>query len=470
MKTKQRFLVFSLSLSALLILFLAACDSDLGDINSSPNAVSESNVKSVLGQRAVLVGMQAAVGDWYSDERSRITSVWTMHMCAPSGLGRPQPVSWNTYKMTRDEHVDRAWIQAYRVVKLANDIIDNSGSVGFAPEIASTYLGIAKFYKALALAENAALYGSIPIDVQKTAGDPFPQFVSQQVAYNTAQSLLTSAIADFTAANVTAANTIPQDLNFGGISARWVGAAYSLKARYYLHTSKANAGDLALAITNANSGLTSTVGVAVNSIHTLTAGEYAPWGHWSQTEAGEPLRTTKYFVDLLNSEPGDTRKAAYFAVKGGATAIVGFDVYGDLGGTGDELVTTRAAGLVKYRGYNASFPLISYQENLLIRAEAEGRVNGITAPALADLNAIRTAAGLTSRVAGDFANTTAFLAEVLKQKYLQLHLEGQAYHDMRRATEYPLPRAGIPIRWIYGQSETLTNPNVPADPASNPLF
>jgi len=470
MKTKQSFTLLSLSLGVLLTLFLAACDSDLGDINNSPNAVSEVNVQSVLGQRAVLVGMQAATGDWYSDERSRITSVWTMQMCAPPGLGRPQPVSWNTYKMTRDEHVDRSWIQGYRVVKLANDIIDNAGSVGFSPEIASSYVGMAKLYKALALAENAAFYGSIPIDVQKTASDPFPQFVSQQAAYNTAQTLLSDAIADFTAANITAANTIPQDLNYGGISARWIAAARSLKARYYLHTSKANPGDLALAITNANSGLTSTVGVAVNCIYTLTAGEYAPWGHWSQTEAGEPLRATKYFVDLLKSETGDTRLAAYFAVRGGATAIVGYDIYGDLGGTGDELTTTRAAGLVKYRPYNASFPVVSYQENLLIRAEAEARVNGITVSALADLNAIRTGAGLGSKLLIDFASTSAFIAEVLKQKYLQLHLEGQAYHDMRRATEYPLPRAGIPIRWIYGQSETLTNPNVPADPVSNPLF
>lgn len=470
MKTKRRSFILSLSLSVLLGLFLAACDTDLGDINNSPNAVSEANVQTVLGQRATLVGMQAAVGDWYSDERSRITSVWTMQMCAPPGLGRPQPVSWNTYKMTRDEHVDRAWIQSYRVVKLANDIIDHAGSAGLAPDIASTYTGMAKFYKALALAENAAFYGSIPIDVQKTAADPFPQFVSQQAAYNAAQSLLSSAIADFTSANITAANTIPQDLNYGGISARWIAAAHSLKARYYLHTSKANPGDLALAITNANSGLTSTVGVAVNSIYTLTAGEYAPWGHWSQTEAGEPLRATKYFIDLLNSETGDTRKAAYFAAKGGAAAIVGYDIYGDLGGTGDELTTTRAAGLVKYRGYNAPFPLISYQENLLIRAEADARVNGITPGALADLNAIRTGAGLSSKLLVDFASTSAFITEVLKQKYLQLHLEGQAYHDMRRAAEYPLPRTSIPIRWIYGQSETLTNPNVPADPASNPLF
>lgn len=463
------FLLF-LSLSTLLVLFLGGCDSDLEDINNSPNAVSQTNLKSVLGQRAVLVGMQSAVGDWYSDERSRITSVWTMHMCAPPGLGRPQPVSWNTYKMTRDEHVDRAWIQSYRVVKLANDIIDNASGVGFAADIANTYVGMGRFYKALALAENAAFYGSIPIDVKKTAADPFPTFVSQQAAYNTAQTLLTDAIGNFSAANITVANSIPQDLIFGGISARWIAACYSLKARYYLHTAKVTPGDYALAITNANSGLTSTVGVAVNSIYTLTAGEYAPWGHWSQTEAGEPLRTTKYYVDLLRSEPGDTRLAAYLALKGGAATIVGYDVYGDLGGTGDELVTTRAAGLVKYRGYNASFPTISYQENLLIRAEAEARVNGITAPAVADLNAIRTAAGLPSRTAGSFASTTAFIAEVLKQKYLQLHLEGQAYHDMRRATEYPLPRAGIPVRWIYGQSETLTNPNVPADPASNPLF
>jgi hypothetical protein len=116
---------------------------------------------------------------------------------------------------------------------------------------------------------------------------------------------------------------------------------------------------------------------------------------------------------------------------------------------------------------NQPFPLISYQENILIRAEARARA-GDFAGARADVNIIRTAAGLTAR-----DNTTLpdanVITEILKQKYLQLHLEGQAYHDMRRTGT--LVKSGIPVRWIYGINEYTTNPNVPKpEPAANEVL
>jgi hypothetical protein len=181
------------------------------------------------------------------------------------------------------------------------------------------------------------------------------------------------------------------------------------------------------------------------------------------TETGEPIRANKYLVDMLKSEAGDTRLAKYFAVRGGAVAIVGYDIYGDLGGTGDELTTTRAAGLVKYSAYNTPFPLISYEENLLIRAEAKART-GDNAGAITDLNVIRTGAGLTAKTAANFPTLATLITEILKQKYMQLFLEGQAYHDMRRVNKTdgtPLYRSGIPTRFFYTQSEQTTNPNVP---------
>ena len=123
----------------------------------------------------------------------------------------------------------------------------------------------------------------------------------------------------------------------------------------------------------------------------------------------------------------------------------------------------RAAAVNKYRAYNASFPLISYQENLLIRAEAKART-GDNGGAIADLNVIRTGAGLAAKTAANFPTTADLITEILKQKYLQLFLEGQDYHDMRRVNKTdgrPLFRSGIPYRFFYTQSEQITNLNVP---------
>ncbi len=453
MKTKQFNIVVGLLVAVFVIALAPGCDSDLADINNSPNAISEVNVKTVSGQQAVLVGMQSAVGDWYSADRSRLLSIWTRQMCAPTGLGRPQPAAWNNYLMERGKGSpnDYNWSNAYRVVKLANDIISNASAAGLSGGLLNTYLGIAKFYKALALGETAAIYGSIPIDVTTSQ----PPFVSQTAAYAEVQRLLDEAIGHFQAGTTTEA----RDLNFQGNAAKWIAACYSLKARYQLHTLNYQG-----AISSVAQGIAATSGT-VNSIYTTNVLEYSPWGHWTLTEVGEPIRSNKYYVDLLKSEPGDKRLTLFLAPRGGATAIVGYDIYRDLGGTGDELVPTKAAGLAKYGPYNAPFPLISYEENILIRAECKART-GDLAGAVADLNIIRTNAGLTSKTVGDFATPSALITEILKQKYLQLFLEGQAYHDMRRVNKTdgtPLYRAGIPYRWLYPEAEITTNPNVPLD-------
>jgi hypothetical protein len=114
----------------------------------------------------------------------------------------------------------------------------------------------------------------------------------------------------------------------------------------------------------------------------------------------------------------------------------------------------------KYREYDTKFPIISNSERILVQAECEARVGSLS-EAQTLLNIVRKLSGLS-----DFTNTdqSAVIVEILKQKYMQLFLEGQSYHDMRRTGT--LPDNSIPKRWIYPQSETNANPFVPADDES----
>ena len=436
-------------------IFFTSCNID-NSINVDPNSIAEAKVKSLDGLRALLVGLQVNVGDTYSRDRSRIGSIWSWQMCAPPGVGRAQPVAWNAYNMTSDGPTDDYWIITYRGVKLANDIIEFAPDVlvdALAPQ-KNVYLGIAKAYKAMLLGEAAATWGSIPITITKLEA---PDFVDQISAYNYVQTLLDEALNHFS--QETAA--VNRDLNFGGDAAKWTAVIHSLKARYYLQV-----GDYANALTQANQGIADADG-SLMAFFSDNTGEYASWGMWVQIES-ETIRGEKYFVDLLKSEPNDARLSEYFTPGPDASGeYFGYAVHSETlypnPVTESEKSLTTTVRMKKYSTYAESFPLIRWEENVLIKAEAEARTSNVGG-AITDVNIIRQKAGLTS-----FTNTdpNAVIQEVLKQKFLELYLEGQSWHDQRRTGTMPDPintaQGNTNMRFIYGQSEKNANNKVPAD-------
>lgn len=434
-------LLVAVPMFALMVLMNTSCGID-DSINNSPNAINEAKVKSATGVRGLMISLQVAVADFYSGDRSRIGSMWARQMCAPSGLGRPQPVSWNSYQMQTDGFVDDMWKLGYRGVRIANDIIAYSPDIQFGDNNAAlqnTFIGIAKTYKALILGELAAYYGSIPVDI---TGLEAATFVSQEVAYQKVQTLLDEALVSFASTGA-----VPHDLNFGGDGAKWTKVVHSLKARYYLH-----AQDYPKAATEAALGISDATG-NIFGIYNEAAGEYSTWGHWALTEVGEPIRATNTFIRALKAEGTDSRLAEYFNPND-EDVYVGFAYFKKDDATPAELDITKLSTLKKYGKYADDFPLITYKETILILAEAQARTSK-PGEALTNLDLIRTAAGLSGYTGTDL------IGEILNQKYLQLFLEGQAYTDMRRTNTKPDPN--MPMRFIYPITEKNANPNVPND-------
>jgi len=428
-----------------LVLIVSSCDID-DSINQSPNAINEESVKSVDGVYGLTVALQVAASDFNSSDKSRITSIWTWQMCAPPGLGRPQPVAWNSYNLQEDGPPDDLWrLTGYRGVKITTDIIN------FAPDVFSKLpgtrefvLGMAKTYRAVFFGEMAALYGSIPIDIN---GLEPPHFATQREAYDRVQSLLSEALAHFQAVgNDAGYKNYKRDLNFGGKAGAWIEVVHTLKARYHLHM-----GEYQEALAEANLGI-SAAARTLWGIHTSNAGEYSPWGHWTLTEVGEPIRCDASFMRLLKAEGGN-RLEEYFSPNDEGE-YYGFAVAGrEYGFTPEDKETdnTKICHLKKYGAYDAYFPFVSYEENVLIKAECKARTDDL-AGAVNDINIIRQAAGLS-----DFSSTDKqeIINEALKQKYMELFLEGQSFHDMRRTGTLP---PGVPYRWIYPAAEKNANP------------
>ncbi|MDQ1266185.1 MAG: starch-binding outer membrane protein SusD/RagB family, partial [Bacteroidota bacterium] len=353
----------------------------------------------------------------------------------------------NSYSMEEDGPTNYMWTLSYRVVRLANDIIEFTPQVNFGIDNImqqNYFLGMAKAYKALFFGELAAFYGSIPINIEGLAP---PIFVTQTEAYTEAQKLLDEALVHFAASIPT-----DRDLNYYSdgdadvAKANWTATIHSLKARFFLHLKKYSE-----ALAESKMGITDpTVGLFAQ--YSDAASEHSPWGHWTYTEVGEPIRGEASFVRLLKAEAGDTRLAEYFTPNDG-TNFWGF-AQQEAEIDSNELMTDKIVSLNKYGHYADIFPFITYQENMFIKAECEFET-GDQASAANDLNLMRTAVGLPDYSGSELRN------EIMKQKYLQLFLEGQSYHDMRRLGT--LPSTEIPKRWIYPINEKNANPNVPAD-------
>jgi hypothetical protein len=107
---------------------------------------------------------------------------------------------------------------------------------------------------------------------------------------------------------------------------------------------------------------------------------------------------------------------------------------------------------LKWRTYGQNIPIVRLAEMYLIRAEANVR-DGNTALATADVNAVRTRSGAT-------ALATATLADVLRERQLELAFEGFRIHDLHRVN-------GIVIPAVAATTDT---PASPAVYASDPRF
>ena len=103
-------------------------------------------------------------------------------------------------------------------------------------------------------------------------------------------------------------------------------------------------------------------------------------------------------------------------------------------------------------------PILRYADILLIKAEAEARVNGLNSNALDALNAVRNRAladpANQSYTLSDFSNVAEFVAAVIKERRIEFLMEGKRWADIHRLQQDPLGPLvsldGIPAKYING--------------------
>ncbi|HEY0777404.1 MAG TPA: SusD/RagB family nutrient-binding outer membrane lipoprotein [Gemmatirosa sp.] len=304
----------------------------------------------------------------------------------------------------------------------------------------SLFLGIAQVQEALLIGTAADIFGDIEYNGALTGQKNIP-LTPQLAVFDSAQALLSRAVVNMAATGVSNVGPGAADLSYGGNAAQWTKLAHTLKARFYLHTAEVRTGVYALALAEAQQGLTST-GDNFVAAFSGNANEQNIFYQFNTARAGYLIPNTA-FVDTLQNR-NDPRLSDYFNA---------------------QQTNLSAARLAT----NYTQPLITANENLLIWAESAQRT-GDDGTARTQLNAERTIARLPS-VAGSVAGND-LLTQILSEKYVSDFGSIEVWNDYKR-TCYPnltpsVEGAKIPARLYYDQAERLTNSNIP-QPTQQPL-
>jgi starch-binding outer membrane protein, SusD/RagB family len=424
---------------ALLALPFAACDLDLQD----PNIPTEEAVISsptTLAQAAV--GLQAEYSNQF-DAPVYVTGMVTNELGANAATFESfRVLDTGSEPATNDFGASTSpWSGQYRVIRAADIVINNAGSVGFGPGTTSGLLALGKLYKAMALGNLIQIYEAIPIEVGPSIRNP--QFVERSAVLARVIALLeeadahlaqTPASAEFNSQILAPGFNLPNTIR-------------AMRARYALV-----AGDLTKANTAAMS-----VDLNVWSEFRFSATDANPF--WNLAVNGgnsTSMRPKQQF--RLDAEAGDGRVAYWVTpatLQGFAAPLDEFNRYGD-----------------RAHSYPAYLP----DEMRLIRAEVAARDNRLT-DALALVNQVRTQcasphpeplACLPALALADVPTQAAMLAEILKQRRYELYLQHVRWSDLRRFGR-PVKYQWMPVPITECDRNTNTPVNLclpqPANPA-----
>jgi hypothetical protein len=368
-------------------------------------------------------------------------------------------------------------------------------------------LGIAQTMEAHAIGTAAALWGDVPMTEAANFDQfPNPKYDAQRTVYQNVQTLLSDAIKNFEAfaalpAAARAASLAPAgDIYFGGNVQNWTKAAYTLKARFFMHTK-----DYASAFTNAQKGISSGAGSLyaphkTNPVFNQSYNVYYDFMTYQRTGyliAHDPTTGNLAHAAALldptsskyrgNSKTDESARFAYFYQE---------DLQGSGGLEPNILSSVDGWGVgadeVGFFAAESDFPLITFEENNLILAEAGARTQGFTT-GLQYLNQHRaylSSGGnipsgwgtptMTAYTATDFntggienkdglAPDRALLREILEERYISFTGQIEGFNDLRRTIKEtdvavkvaPTKGNSIPLRMLYSQAEINANKSAP---------
>lgn len=454
-----------------LSLLVFSCSEMVEDLNQNPNNPTSAPYESTL------TGAEVATIVLQTGEPAREAGIFAGQF---TGIDR-QHLALNNYLVTATTF-DPTWRVIFRDIlrniRVAEESAIESGIDGIA-------LGILHVLEALDLGTATSLFGDIPFDQAGGLEFENPEFESQIAVYEKIQTLLDEAIVKL--ASGTGRPPANTEIYFDGNPVAWTQVAYTLKARYFMHTKEYPA-----AYTAALNGIGSNGSSHTNNMKsphgTATEDANLHYQFFSLASRKNDLVTSDFFASLIDSNNGTNPIPTNYRgnSKTNETARYNYLLKTTLVGIQPNFNTNGFAQI------DAPGQIVTYAENLLILAEAGARSNFNTG--LEHLNVFRAYMSnggyLTNPVianvkydpyvSADFDNLgienmdgisrdNALLREILEERYISLFGQIEVFNDARRTQDESIVRVPImpnvgsdlPQRFLIGNSEIDTNNNTP---------
>lgn len=433
------------------------------NVNTDPNnpADVQENLLLVPTETAVstdLAGGALTIGNYVSV--AVVTNYWTQQLA----LNQLFPQN-DTYRVRPDD-MDQQFLAIYSTILQNLRIMDSkAGTLKH-----HSYGVIAKVLTAYTLGYVTDMWGDVPWS-QALNGALHPVYDKQEDVYKTLQSMLDSAIAE-NALDPGAFTPGPDDLLFGGDMGKWVKFAYTLKARFYMHLTKAPGYDAAtqsnLALTALQNGFASADDQALFAAYSNNSGSENPWFENVAPTAG-PTVLASTFVNFLtnNNDP----RLPIIAKKGSGGSYLG-RVIGTLPAPNYKVYSNVNS---YYAAAAAPQTLLNYPEALFLKAEAIFRTSGAAAATpvyVSAINSHMSALGLDTGSAPVLAYLAARgtltaangIQRIMEEKDIANFLSIENFTDWRR-TGFPALTIvqnpyvpAIPRRFPYPLAELTSNP------------
>jgi hypothetical protein len=438
-----------------------SCSDLVEDLNNDPNNQTQS------AYQTILTGAEVGTILFQTGENARRAGIFAGQY---TGIDR-QHLGFDQYSVTTSDF-DALWNDGF-VDALRNAIVTEEAAIN--DNAGAVTLGITQVLQALTFGTLASLYGDIPFDEAANVNFSNPTFEDQLVVYSKIQVLLDKAISNLQQDSGRPATG--SDIYFNGNPQAWLQNAYTLKARFYMHVK-----DYAKAYAAAQNGISS-LNNSMNGPHGTAAEDSNLNYQFFAIEVRQSDLIVSNFMSGLMNPTSPTYRGNSKTNESGRNGYY---------------FTTNSLGVQPnitngYAARSAPSALVTYQENLLILAEAGFRTNGFDngLSLLNNFRAFMNSGGYLTNVsasnvqydaytpadftAGGIENTdnisadNALLREILEERYISLFGQIEVFNDTRRTEDESLVRVPIvpnvgsilPQRFIYPQSEIDRNNNVP---------